>query len=451
MILSNDLTKGPLFPKMMKFAVPYLGACFLQTFYGMADLFITGQYNGAAPVTGVAIGSQVMHMMIVIIAGLTLGCAVSIAGSLGARDEKKAFHFMGSASALFIPFSFVMAAILFALMPFILSALQTPTEAWDDTKAYLSICFAGIPFIVLYNMVSGFFRGMGNTRIPMVIVALAGVVNIGLDFLLIGSFHMGAAGAAWGTFASEGVSVLLILLCLWRKLSPLSLSAADFSPHRPEISQILTIGVPISCQDGLIQISFLVITAIADARGVETAAAVGIVEKIISFLFLVPSAMMSTVSATTAQNMGAGKPERGKKVLFYGISVCVAFGLLCIAVVTFKAEEIVSLFVPGEEGVIARGADYFHSYVIDCAIAGIHFCFSGYFTACRKSYFSFLHNVISIFTVRIPGTYAAALLFPDTLFPMGLAAPMGSLLSVLICVYLYHRYFGEKKELRVEI
>ena len=446
MILSNDLTRGPLFPKMMKFAVPYLGACFLQTFYGMADLFITGQYNGAAPVTGVAIGSQVMHMMIVIIAGLTLGCAVSIAGALGARDEKRALHFMGSAAVLFLPFAFVLMAILFALMPFILSALQTPPEAWEDTKAYLSICFAGIPFIVLYNMVSGFFRGLGNTRTPMIIVALAGIVNIGLDFLLIGPFHMGAAGAAWGTFTSEGVSVLLILLCLWQKLSPLSLTAANFAPLRPEITQILTIGVPISCQDGLIQISFLVITAIANSRGVETAAAVGIVEKIISFLFLVPSAMMSTVSATTAQNRGAQKPDRGRKALSYGISVCVAFGLLCIALVEVKAASILSLFVPGEKNVIALGADYFHSYVFDCAIAGVHFCFSGYFTACRKSWFSFLHNVISIFTVRIPGTYAAALLFPDTLFPMGLAAPMGSLLSVMICVFLYYRYLGKRVE-----
>ena len=177
MILSNDLTRGSLFPKMMKFAIPYLGACFLQTFYGMADLFITGQYNGAAPVTGVSIGSQVMHMMIVIIAGLTLGCAVSIAGNLGARDEKNAFHFMGSAAVLFLPFAFLLMALLFILMPFILSALQTPQEAWDDTRAYLSICFAGIPFIVLYNMVSGFFRGMGNTRTPMVIVALAGIIK----------------------------------------------------------------------------------------------------------------------------------------------------------------------------------------------------------------------------------------------------------------------------------
>ena len=150
--------------------------------------------------------------------------------------------------------------------------------------------------------------------------------------------------------------------------------------------------------------------------------------------------MMSTVSATAAQNLGAGLNERSRQALRYGITVCVAFGLLCILLIHFKAPEIVALFVPGETAVIAMGNDYFQSYVVDCAIAGIHFCFSGYFAACRKAAFSFIHNVISIFTVRIPGTYAAALLFPSTLYPMGMAAPAGSLLSVIICVFLYKKY-----------
>ena len=223
MILQNDLTRGPLFPKMMRFAIPYLAACFLQTFYGMADLFITGQYYGAAPVTGVSIGSQVMHMIIVMIAGLTIGSAVSIARALGAKDEKEAFRLMGSAAALFIPFSLAFTGLLFLSMPLILELLQTPPEALEDTRAYLTICFAGVPLIVLYNTVSGFFRGMGNTKAPMTFIAISGVVNIFLDYLLIGSFHMSAAGAAWGTFASEVVSVVLsfiYLLSSRKKMDP---------------------------------------------------------------------------------------------------------------------------------------------------------------------------------------------------------------------------------------
>ena len=411
MILHNDLTSGPLFPKMMRFALPYLAACFLQTFYGMADLFITGQYYGAAPVTGVAIGSQVMHMIIVIIAGLTIGSAVSIARSLGAREDKESFRLMGSAAFLFIPLSLLLTLILFLLMPFILSALETPAEALEDTRAYLAVCFAGVPLIVMYNTVSSFFRGMGNTRAPMIFIAISGLLNIFLDFLLIGHYHMGAAGAAWGTLSSEGLSVLLALFFLRVKFAPLHLTLEDFRPGKKWIRQILGIGIPISCQDGLIQISFLV-----------------------------PSAMMSTVSATAAQNAGAGLQERGRQGLFYGISVCIGFGIFCILLIFWKAGPILSLFLPGEPGVIAMGIDYFHSYVFDCAIAGVHFCFSGYFAAYRKATFSFLHNVISIFTIRIPGTYAASVLFPATLFPMGMAAPAGSLLSVIICVYLYRKY-----------
>lgn len=200
---------------------------------------------------------------------------------------------------------------------------------------------------------------------------------------------------------------------------------------------LLAIGLPISCQDGLIQISFLIITAIANSRGVEVAAAVGIVEKIISFLFLVPSAMLSTVAAFAAQNRGAGNDERGRQALLCGIRVCIIFGFFTTLVVHFCAEWVISRFVSHEPEVVRLGGEYFRTYVIDCIFAGIHFCFSGYFSAYGKSIYSFLHNMISIVTVRVPGTYLAILLFPETLSPMGLAAPMGSLLSALICVGLY--------------
>lgn len=225
---------------------------------------------------------------------------------------------------------------------------------------------------------------------------------------------------------------------------PLGLTLEDFKPLKSDIHDILSIGLPISCQDGLIQISFLAITAIANGLGVEAAAAVGIVEKIISFLFLVPSAMMATVSATAAQNAGARNHNRGRKALYYGISICIAFGILCIILVHFKAAEIMALFVPGEENVIRMGDDYLQSYVIDCAVAGVHFCFSGYFAAYRKAIFSFIHNVISIFAVRLPGTYLASVMFADPLWPMGMAAPAGSLLSVLICIFLYKKYIHER-------
>lgn len=444
MVIKNDLTEGPLLSRMMTFAIPYLAACFLQTFYGMADLFITGQYYGAAPVTGVAIGSQVMHMVIVIIAGLTTGTTVCIARAMGEKDDKGSYRLMGSSTLLFLPASFILTFILIFSIPSILTVLQTPLEAWEETTKYLYICFAGIPFIIIYNVLSGILRGAGNTKAPMIFIAIAGLFNISLDYILIGHYHMAAAGAAWGTLISEAVSVIFALGYMYRNLMPLGLTLEDFKPLKSDIHDILSIGLPISCQDGLIQISFLAITAIANGLGVEAAAAVGIVEKIISFLFLVPSAMMATVSATAAQNAGARNHSRGRKALYYGISICIAFGILCIILVHFKAAEIMALFVPGEENVIRMGDDYLQSYVIDCAVAGVHFCFSGYFAAYRKAIFSFIHNVISIFAVRLPGTYLASVMFADPLWPMGMAAPAGSLLSVLICIFLYKKYIHER-------
>ena len=408
-----NLTQGPLLPKMMAFAIPYLLACFLQTFYGMADLFITGLFNGAAPITAVSIGSQLMHMLTVIIVGLAMGTTVSISRAVGGGDRKEASCCIGSSVPLFALFSLIGTVLLLLSSDLILSWLKTPAEAWEDTRAYLLICFAGIPFIVAYNVLASIFRGLGDTRTPMYFIALAGFINLLLDYILIGPMAMGAAGAAAATILSEAL----------------------------RMKTLLAIGLPISCQDGLIQISFLIITAIANSRGVEVAAAVGIVEKIISFLFLVPSAMLSTVAAFAAQNRGAGNDERGRQALRCGIRVCIIFGLFTTLIVHFCAEWVISLFVSHEPEVVRLGGEYFRTYVIDCIFAGIHFCFSGYFSAYGKSIYSFLHNMISIVTVRVPGTYLAILLFPETLSPMGLAAPMGSLLSAIICMGLYHWKF----------
>lgn len=323
-----NLTQGPLLPKMMAFAIPYLLACFLQTFYGMADLFITGLFNGAAPITAVSIGSQLMHMLTVIIVGLAMGTTVSISRAVGGGDRKEASCCIGSSVLLFALFSLVSTVLLLLSSDLILSWLKTPTEAWEDTRAYLLICFAGIPFIVAYNVLASIFRGLGDTRTPMYFIALAGLINLLLDYIFIGPMAMGAAGAAAATILSEAVSVLLCLLYLARADLGLAFPKKSFSFDALRMKTLLAIGLPISCQDGLIQISFLIITAIANSRGVEVAAAVGIVEKIISFLFLVPSAMLSTVAAFAAQNAGAGNDERGRQALLCGIRVCIIFGLL---------------------------------------------------------------------------------------------------------------------------
>ena len=249
---------------------------------------------------------------------------------------------------------------------------------------------------------------------------------------------MGAAGAAAATVASQGISVVIGLAALKKTHGEVLGKSGRINGEAA--GKILGTGVPIALQEGLIQVSFLVITMIANSRGVEVSAAVGIVEKVISFLFLVPGAMLSTVSALSAQNAGAGRHERSRAVLRYGCMICACFGTVIFVLCQPLAPRIVSLFVRQGDNidtVVRLGGQYLRTYSVDCIFAGIHFCFSGFFSAYGKSGYSFLHNIISILTLRIPGAWAAAVYFPATLYPMGLAAPLGSLLSVAICIALY--------------
>ena len=436
----NTFTQGNIVRGMLRFSVPYLITCFLQTFYGMADLFIVGQFNEAASITAVSVGSQLMHMLTVVIAGFAMGSTVLIARSVGAGDRQ---GIAGAVSTTFAVFGAVAAGLTLVLMALTLPVIQllkVPAEAVPEAAAYMRICFAGILFITAYNVVSAVFRGLGDTRRPMYYVAVAGIINVGLDWLLVGPLAMGAAGAAAATVASQGISVLLGLAAL-RKYHP-DAFRRSVRPDSEDAGRILRVGLPVALQEGLIQVSFLVITMIANRRGVEVAAAVGIVEKVISFLFLVPSAMLSTVSALSAQNAGAGQHTRSRQVLKIGCMICAGFGTVIFLLCQPLAPWIVSLFVKKGDniGTVVRfGAEYLRTYSVDCIFAGIHFCYSGFFSAYGKSGYSFLHNIISIVTFRIPGAWAAAVFFPASLYPMGLAAPMGSLLSVAICLYLYRR------------
>lgn len=447
--MEKNLTTGSVFKNILFFSLPYLLSYFLQTLYGMADLFIIGQFEGVASTTAVSIGSQVMHMLTVMIVGLAMGSTVSIGQAVGAGDRKKAASGIGNTVTLFMCLSVVLTVTLLVFVRPVVTIMSTPEAAVPGTVEYLTICFIGIPFITAYNIISSIFRGLGDSKSPMYFIAVACVANIALDYLFMGALHLGPSGAALGTTLSQAVSVIIALVVIRRHSGALAVKKSDFRPVRPVMAKLLRIGVPIAMQDGLIQIAFIIITVIANRRGLNDAAAVGIVEKIISFLFLVPSSMLSTVSALGAQNIGAGKPERARLTLRYAAFIAVCFGTCMVILMQFAAEPVVSLFTDSTQSdgaeVIRLGGQYMRGYVWDCIFAGVHFSFSGYFCACGRSGLSFLHNISAILLVRVPGVYLTSLFFPDSLFPMGLATSMGSLLSVIICVIAYTVILSGKK------
>lgn len=447
--MERNLTTGSVSKNIIYFSLPYLLSFFLQTLYGMADLFIVSQFNTTATITAVTIGSQVMHMITVMIVGLAMGTTVNIARAVGEGKQDKASRAIGNTITIFLVSSVVATLALVLLVKNIVSVMSTPSEAVDSTIKYLVVCFFGVPFITAYNVIASIFRGMGDSKTPMYFIGVACVANIGLDYLFIGVFGLGAMGAALGTTLAQTISVLVALLYIKLKnTTGISLSKADLKPDKSTTSAILKVGIPVSVQDGFIQIAFLIITIIANRRGLNDAAAVGIVEKIIGMLFLVPSTMLSTVSALAAQNFGAGKTKRAKQTLGYALLISVGYGVIIGVIVQFCAGNIIDIFENNGE-VIHLGATYLQSYVWDVALAGMHFCFSGYFCAMEKSQISFIHNFLSIVLARVPLSYLFSKMFADTLFPMGAAAPIGSLLSVIICLIAYFILNKKKNEMKI--
>lgn len=433
--MEKDLTKGSVLQNILYFSLPYLFAYFLQTLYGMADLFIVGQFEGVASTTAVSIGSQVMHMLTVMIVGLAMGTTVCIGRAVGAGDRRQAAAVTGNTVTLFLGLSLVLTAGLLACVRPIVAVMSTPAEAAEGTAHYLTICFLGIPCITAYNIVSAIFRGLGDSRSPLAFIAVACTANIALDYLFIGAWGLGPAGAALGTTLSQALSVVVALAAMLRRRG-LALRRADLRPQRRVLRALLKIGLPVALQDGCIQIAFLLITVLANRRGLTDAAAVGIVEKIISFLFLVPSSMLSTVSALGAQNIGAGKHGRAAQTLRWAIAIAAGFGLCVSVAIQFAAEGVVGLFT-ADAAVAAAGGQYMRGYIWDCIFAGIHFSFSGYFCAYGRAELSFLHNILAILLVRVPGVALTSTLFADTLLPMGLATAAGSALSVAVCCAAY--------------
>ena len=326
-----NLTQGSVPKVLLQFAVPFLIANVLQALYGGADLFVVGQYDDSASVAAVAIGSQVMQTITGIILGITTGTTVLIAIAIGAKDDRKVAFTIGSSVWLFSIVGVLLTLVMLAFHGQITELMHTPAEAMADTKNYILVCSAGILFIIGYNVVCGILRGLGDSKTPLYFVGLACIINIVLDFILVGYFHWGATGAAIATVTAQGVSFGIALWFLYRHGFHFDFSRKDIRLNRNLSKKIMVLGAPIALQDALINVSFLIITVIVNQMGVIASASLGVVEKIIVFAMLPPMAISSAVATMTAQNYGAGLIKRMNKCLASGIGIALVFGVsVCV-------------------------------------------------------------------------------------------------------------------------
>lgn len=439
-----DLTQGSVPKVLLRFAMPFLIANVLQALYGGADLFVVGQYDDAASVAGVAIGSQVMQTITGIILGLTTGTTILIAMGTGAKDDRKVAATIGTSVYFFTVTGIILTLVMVLFHRPIAALMHTPEEAMADTLHYILICSAGIPFIMGYNVVCGILRGLGDSKSPLYFVGLACIINIGADFLLVGGFGMRAAGAAIATVLSQGISFLTALWFLHRRGFHFEFTRRDIRFHKDLSRRIVTLGAPIALQDALINVSFLIITVIVNQMGVIASASLGVVEKIIIFAMLPPTAMAAAVATMTAQNYGAGLIQRMSRCLYSGIGISLVFGVSVCVYSQFLPETLTGIFT-NDPAVIEMAAGYLCGYSIDCVMVSFVFCINSYFSGQGNSWFPMIHSMIATFLFRIPLSYLCGQLDPTDLVLMGYAPPLSTLVSLLICFWYLKR---NKRKLR---
>lgn len=432
----NRLINGKIAPALMKFALPFMLASFLQSIYGAVDLFVVGRYTSAAAVSAVSIGSQLMLIATFLVQGICMGGTMLIGQRIGEENWKKAASAVGNQCVLFFTLAVLMTGVMLFANSLLVSLMQTPVEAVADARRYLLICTVGFPFITGYNAVSGIYRGLGDSRTPVYFIAVACAVNIALDFLLVGAWDYGAAGAAWATIAAQGVSFLCGVVHMKRRGFSFPFSLQDFKPRADDILWILKVGFPLALQDVLVHVSFLAITAIINTLGLVASAAVGVAEKFMGFAFIPASSFSSAVATMVAQNVGAGKKDRAIQSMKYGIEFSLICGIVICAVCQLIPGVLIGIFTK-DQAIIAAGAQYIRTYSVDCVLVSFVFCMNAYFNGNGKAMICFAHSVAATLLVRIPVTWIMSRISADSLLPMGLAAPAASLFSIAVCLIYF--------------
>ena len=438
----HDFTQGPILSSLLRFALPVLLALLRQAMYGAVDLQVVGKFGTAADISAVSTGSQIMQTITIVITGLAMGVTVLLGQKIGEGRPAEAGRVVGSGICLFGAVALLVTAVMLLAAPGMSALMQAPADAFDGTVVYVRICSAGAVFIVAYNILGSIFRGLGDSKMPLLTVAIACVCNIAGDLLLVGG--MGVAGAAIATVSAQAVSVALSLLIIRRRKLPFTLTRADIRFDKAVIGKILKLGSPVALQDLLVSLSFLAIIAIANAMGTIASAGVGVAEKLCAFVMLVPSAYMQSMSAFVAQNIGAGREDRARKALLCGILSSFAAGLLMGWAAFFHGDVLAGLFA--EDGaVIAAAWEYLKAYAIDCLLTSFLFCFVGYFNGHGQTVFVMVQGFVGALGVRLPVAFLMSRVSPGSLFHLGLSTPASTVVRILLCGG-YFLYFGRKRE-----
>lgn len=441
----NDFTQGKIFAPLMGFALPVLLALFLQAMYGAVDLIVVGQFSDTVGVSAVATGSQIMHALTMVLVSMSIGITILLGQKIGEKKPEEAGKVIGTGISVFFIIASACTALFLIFAGEIAWIMQAPEEAFSQTVSYVRICSAGTVFIIAFNLLGSIFRGIGDSKMPLITVAIACGVNIAGDLLLVAVFKMGADGAAYATVFAQAISVVLSVIIISKRKLPFAFGKRDIRIDRQVARRIFGYGIPVALQDFLVSLSFLVITAIINSLGLAQSAGVGVAQKICGFIMLVPSAYMQSLSAFVAQNMGAGRRDRAVRALYCAILTSLAAGVVMWYLAFFQGARLSGIFDRDPE-VVSMAAQYLKAYGIDCLMTAFLFCFCGFYSGCGSTTFVMLQGIAGAFFVRIPVSYFVSRIPGATLFHIGLATPASTLVQITLCI-IYFKFSQRGKPL----
>lgn len=433
----QDFTQGSIFGKMVNFMLPILAALILQAMYGAVDLMIVGKFGTTAGISGVSTGSSIMNLVTFVLCALATGVTILMGRYLGERRNEKIGHLIGNAVAFFIVLSFVFTGILIGFARPLAVLMQAPEEAIDLTVQYIRICGAGFIFVVFYNLISGIFRGIGNSKLPLLFVTIACVVNIIGDLVFVAGFHMNVAGAALATILAQAVSVILSLIIMRKQTLPFTFHS-NYIRFGGEIKKFVAIGAPLALQEFLTNLSFLALCAFINKLGLDASSGYGVAQKIQSFILLIPSSLMQCMASFVAQNVGAGREDRARKGMLYGMGIGVSIGLVVAILIFFKGDLVASIFT-NDPQVISRAFEFLRGFATEAFLTSVLFSYLGYFNGHSQSMFVMLQGLAQSFLVRLPMSYVMSIQPDASLAGIGLAAPTATVFGIIMCLIYYKK------------
>ena len=436
---TNNLTEGSILKILISFTIPILLSMLLQTAYGTADLYIVGQFSDISNVSGVSIGSMLSQNVINFCVGLSMGTTVLISRYIGSGEKTKASKVMGVSILGFTVLAIVCTVGITLLSDELVTIMNVKPEAYDAAKSYLFISGLGCIFIVFYNLLGSIFRGIGDSKTPLLTVFVACITNIVLDLILVGYFKMGATGAAIATVVAQAISVLMSLIVIMKRGLPFEFNRSYINFDLSYFLSILKIGIPSALQMLLSGLSFLVLSSLMNEFSMAASAAVGIVGKVTGIILVVPQSFSQSLAPFTAQNMGANKTARANKALLYAIAISMLIGTITGYLSFFHGEIFIRMFT-NEPDAIAASLSYLKSYSPDCILVAIMFCLAGYLNGREETTFVMFQSILGSFLIRIPFSYLFSTFENTSLFLIGLAIPISTLIQILVTlVYMRRR------------